>query len=43
MENEKKVENGCKIFAILFKNNDQSYEFGNFAGKAELYLKILLN
>ena len=39
MEKERQIENGCKIFTILFKNQDQSFEFGNFAGKAELYLK----
>ncbi len=39
MEKERQIENGCKIFSILFKNNDSSYEFGNFAGKAEIILK----
>ena len=41
MESERKIENGCKIFAILFKNNNPIYEFGDFAGKAEIYLKSI--
>lgn len=39
MKEEKKMENGCKIFAILFKNRESIYEFNEFAGKSEFILK----
>ena len=39
MEEEKKMEKCCKIYTILFKNNDNKYEFGKVQGKAEEILK----
>ena len=39
MEEEKNMENGCKIFSILFKNNDSSYEFDKVIGQAENILQ----
>lgn len=39
MQDEKNKVNGCKIFTILFKNNEQRYDFGNAKGKAESILQ----
>ena len=39
MQDEKNKEHGCKIFTILFKNNEQQYDFGKAEGKAELILQ----
>ena len=39
MKEEKKLENGCKIFTILFKNKESIYEFSNFAGNSENIVK----
>lgn len=41
MEEENQKENSCKIFSILFKNNDSQYEFGKVLGKAESNLQII--
>ena len=35
MQDEKNKEHGCKIFTILFKNNEQQYDFGKAEGKTE--------
>ena len=40
MEEENKMEKGCKIYTIFFKNNEENYEFGKVLGKAN---EILLN
>ena len=39
MQDEKNKEHGCKIFTILFQNNEQQYDFGKAEGKAELILQ----
>ena len=39
MQDEKNKEHGCIIFTILFKNNEQQYDFGKAEGKAELILQ----
>ena len=39
MEEEKKIEKGCKIYTIFFKNNDENYEFGKLIGKSHEILK----
>ena len=39
MISEEKYKNKVKIFCIYFKNLDKQYEFGEFAGKAEIILE----
>ena len=39
MEDEKKIEKGCKIYTIFFKNNEPNYEFGKVLGKANEILQ----
>jgi len=39
MEEEKKIEKGCKIYTIFFKNNEQDYDFGKVMGKSEEILR----
>lgn len=39
MENENKIDNGCKIFSIYFKNHEKKYDCGYAAGKAEATLE----
>ena len=41
MEEENKMEKGCKIYTIFFKNNEEHHEFGKVLGKAnEILMKI---
>lgn len=39
MQDENNKINGCKIFTILFKNNEKQYDFGKAEGKAESILQ----
>ena len=41
MEEENKMEKGCKIYTIFFKNNEESYDFGKVLGKANEILRLI--
>ena len=41
MEEENKMEKGCKIYTIFFKNNKKRYDFGNVLGKANEILRLI--